>query len=230
MSATTTRPAEKRPGATASPTFGAWKVTVRSASTASTRDLAGRGVDAGGNVDRDDRGLGLVHAPDQLGGVRAWLTAEPRAEERVDDHVVPRRVVRLVGDVPGLAKNARGDTSVSAVRAAAADAREAACRRKREHGLACDRRTRALHQLGNAVRIVRVALLGRAHLRSRVERLEALSHPRGARRPRWQPRSRANASSTDRSARPGRARRRRRSAPTTALPASAGRRSRSPST
>ncbi len=34
MSATTTRPAWKRPGATTSPTFGAWNVTVTSASTA----------------------------------------------------------------------------------------------------------------------------------------------------------------------------------------------------
>ncbi len=35
MSATTTSPAWNLPGATASPTFGAWNVTVRSASTAS---------------------------------------------------------------------------------------------------------------------------------------------------------------------------------------------------
>ena len=34
MSATTTCPAWKRPGATTSPSFGPWKVTVRSASTA----------------------------------------------------------------------------------------------------------------------------------------------------------------------------------------------------
>ena len=39
MSATTTSPAWKRPGATACPTFGAWKVTVSAASTAAPATL-----------------------------------------------------------------------------------------------------------------------------------------------------------------------------------------------
>ena len=50
-------------------------------------DLAGRGVDAGREVDRDDRHAGRVHRLDQRGRLRARLAVEAGAEQRVDDHV-----------------------------------------------------------------------------------------------------------------------------------------------
>ena len=55
MSATTTSPAWKRPGATWSPTLLAWNVTVSDALTAAPTTSPGRRVDAGGQVDGDDR-------------------------------------------------------------------------------------------------------------------------------------------------------------------------------
>ena len=65
MSATTTSPARKRPGATARPTFGPCIVTVTSASHRRARDLAGRRVHARRDVDRDDRDAGCVDLLDQ---------------------------------------------------------------------------------------------------------------------------------------------------------------------
>ena len=55
MSATTTSPAWKRPGATWSPTLLVWNVTVSDALTAAPATSPGRRVDAGGQVDGDDR-------------------------------------------------------------------------------------------------------------------------------------------------------------------------------
>ena len=81
----------------------------------------------------------------------------PKSASTID--VVPVRVVRLVGDVPGLAQHARGDTSVAAVRPATADAREAARGRKRAHRLLRHRGPGPLHELRDGLGVVRVALL-----------------------------------------------------------------------
>ena len=60
---------------------------------------------------------------------------KPRPEERVDDHVVAVEVLfRLVRDVPGLAKQASGNSPVASVRAASADACESPRPRKRLQG------------------------------------------------------------------------------------------------
>ena len=92
MSATTTRPAWNRPGATTNPTLGAWNVTVRSASTtapaispvdASTPD--GRSTET--RPERRSR----VHPLDLRSRFRPRLAPEPGAEQRVDDDVVALR-------------------------------------------------------------------------------------------------------------------------------------------
>ena len=97
---------------------------------------------------------------------------EPGAEERVDDDVVALRLGRLVGNVPRLAKDARRDSPVAAVRAAAAHARKALRSGEGAHRLLCHSRPGALHQLGYRLGIRRIAFLGGAHLLCRVERLE----------------------------------------------------------
>ncbi len=135
------------------------------------RDLPRGRVDAGGDVHGDDRRSGRVDAIDERGRVRAWLAVEARAEERVDDHVVPLGLRRLVGLAPRLAQHARGDTAVAAVRASAAHAGESACVGERAHRLLRHRGPRTLHELGDAVRVARVALLRAPHLGSRVEGL-----------------------------------------------------------
>jgi hypothetical protein len=87
--------------------------------------LSGRCVDTRRNVDGNDRGQGPVHPSDQLGSLGSRRAAEPRAEERVDDHVVSVEIVGvLVGGVPCLPKHAGGHASVTAVRTATADAGE----------------------------------------------------------------------------------------------------------
>ena len=89
------------------------------------RDLARRGVDAGGDVDRDDRRSCGVHPVDELRGLRTRRAVEARTEERVDDDVVAVEIlVGLVGDVSRLAQSSRRDPPVASVRAAAADTRE----------------------------------------------------------------------------------------------------------
>ena len=65
MSATTTSPARKPPGDTSSPTLRPWNVTVTSRATAAPGHLAGRGVDARGDVDRDDGGFRTRSSLDQ---------------------------------------------------------------------------------------------------------------------------------------------------------------------
>ena len=65
MSATTTSPAWKRPGATASPTLRPWKVTVSAASTAAPATSPGGRVDARRDVDGDDRDARGVDPLDQ---------------------------------------------------------------------------------------------------------------------------------------------------------------------
>ena len=52
------RPVWRLPGAIQWPSLAAWKLTVTSASTAAPGDLAGRGVDARGDVGGDHRGAG----------------------------------------------------------------------------------------------------------------------------------------------------------------------------
>ena len=227
MSATTTRPARKRPGATASPTFGAWNVTVRSASTTAP---ATSPVDAstpeGRSTDTTGAAAALIRSMSCC-SVGARLALKSGPEERIDDHVRSFDLAGLVRRVPGVTQHARRDTPVPSVRPTAADAREAARRRKRQHRSARDRGTRTLHQLRNALRIPRVALLGGAHLRSRVQRLEhLLTRKDDADRRSELPRVRHG--EIDRAgAHP--LRERRSAAGQAALPASADRRSRRPS-
>ena len=88
MSATTTSPAWKRPGATASPTLQ----TVErhgdaSLGLPSPGNLAGRRVDARGDVDGDHRCRCGVDPLDRRRRLGARLAVEARAEQRVDDHV-----------------------------------------------------------------------------------------------------------------------------------------------
>ncbi len=86
MSTTSTRPAYVFPGAIQSPSFGAWKVTVRSARTAGPLDLAGRGIEAGWNVDRDHGRPRCVDRLDRLVERRPRAAREAGAEQRVDHH------------------------------------------------------------------------------------------------------------------------------------------------
>src|SRR5207245_1301421 len=94
-----------------------------------TGDLAGGRVDAGGKVDRKDACVRVVDLLDQSRRVGARLAGETGAEEGVDDHlgIAELGLPRLrVNDANFLARGvemAGGDTSVAAVRAAAADDR-----------------------------------------------------------------------------------------------------------
>ena len=179
MSATTTRPAWKRPGATARPTFGAWNVTVRSALTAAP---AISPVDAS--------------TPD---GTSTETTGAPGGVDPLDQLARPPGAAHRGTRCRRARRRSRRSRSTSVVSSATrpASRRTRAATRpsppfepppqthgeaprggEREHRLARDRRSRALHQLGDRRRVARVALLGRAHLGGRVERLEALSHRR----------------------------------------------------
>ena len=136
------------------------------------RRLAGGRVDSRGKIDGDDRGGGGVDPLDQRGGLRARLAAEPRAEERIDDHVGLLDGRGLDGVATRLPEDARRDPPVAAVRARSADDGEPAGVGKRVERLARDRGSGALHQLCRRLREAGIALLGSAHLRRRVERLE----------------------------------------------------------
>ena len=231
MSATTTRPAQNRPGATARPTFAAWNVTVRSASTTAPAISPVEASTPDGISTATTGARCRVDALDDGDCLRSWGTAEPRSEQRVDHDVVPvEPLVGLVRDMPGLAKDASSDSSVPAVRTSSTHAREAARGRIGEHRLARDRCACALHELRDRGGISGVPLLGRSHLGGAVERLVALSHRSAGSRRRSRLRSRANASSRGRSAPPALAPRRLRFAPKVERLASAARRSRSPST
>ena len=85
MSATRSSPVERLPGATRWPSLAAWKVTVTSALGRGAFDLAGRAVDARGDVGRDDGRAALVHRLDRLLRGRARGAVEAGAEDRVDD-------------------------------------------------------------------------------------------------------------------------------------------------
>ena len=91
---------------------------------------------------------------------------EPRAEERIDDHVGLLDGRGLDGVATRLPEDACRDPPVAAVRAGSADHREPAGVGKRVERLARDRRTRALHQL-------RTRSLGSPGYRSSAARISA---------------------------------------------------------
>ncbi len=132
------------------------------------RDLSGGRIDSGWDVDGDDRRSGGVDPLDRRRRFLARLAVEAGAEERVDDHVrlLDRR--RLDGVPPFLAQDPGRNPAVAAVRAAAADDRDPARIGEPLHHLAGDRRSGALHQLGDVV-----TLLRRPRLRGRVEGLKS---------------------------------------------------------
>src|SRR5581483_163440 len=142
-------------------------------------NLARRRVDAGGDVDGDDRGPAAVDALDQLGRRRPRRAVEAGAEERVDNDVEALGIGRLDRLPTGLAKEAGGDAPVAAIRASPADDPETPSTGIRAHRLPRDRRASALHQLRHGVRVAGVAGLDRPHLVGGVERLV---HPAHARR------------------------------------------------
>ena len=121
MSATTTSPAWKRPGATWSPTLLAWNVTVSDALTAtpatSPVDAStpeGRSTETTGNPQALIRSI--IAAASGAGSA-----VEAGAEEGVDHDVAAFDGVGLDGLPARLAEHAGGDPPVAAVRAAAAD-------------------------------------------------------------------------------------------------------------
>ena len=237
MSATTTCPAWKRPGATTSPSFGPWKVTVRSASHGGSGHLARRGVDPRGEVDRDHGLPARVDPLDRRGRLGPGRAAEARAEEGVDHDVGARGVVRL--DAPrALLAQDRAPRSARRRRSRRRRRRprSAARRGRARSASAATARARALHQLAGRLRVAGIALLGGAHLRGGEERLvhrgQAGAAARGDRgRPRRSPPPPCASASARRRARASRrARQSAASSRRASRPASAGRRSRSPST
>ena len=155
MSATTTSPrvedARARPRARPS---RPWKVTVSAARTASPATSPGRGVDARGDVDRDDRRAGGVDPLDQrrrLGRAarrgsrcrRARRRSRPPARRRSSRR---RRGPPRGGCAPRSGRRRRStpppQTTANALRVG-----------KRAQRLARDRRAGPLHQLGDALRV-----------------------------------------------------------------------------
>ena len=89
-----------------------------------SRDLAGRRVDTGRDVDRDDRPAAGVHQLDHPGRILARRFGEPDAEQRVDDDVRSTKVADAFDDLDlatRLAQHAGADLSVATVVALAAD-------------------------------------------------------------------------------------------------------------
>ena len=84
-------------------------------------DLAGRRVDAGGEVDGDDRQPAGVDPLDHRRRLGSRSTVEAGAEEGVDHDVAALDRVGLDGLAARLAEHAGGDPAVAAVRATAAD-------------------------------------------------------------------------------------------------------------
>ncbi len=217
MSATTTSPARKRPGATARPTLRPCIVTVTSARTAAP---ATSPVDAS---TPDGMSTATTGTPPPL---ICSMSAEVSSRGAPFIPVPSSASMMTSGRSSTISRPAReqqlaGDLPVAAVRAAAGMDRDPARVGKAAHELLRDRRSRALHH-----RVDVVARLGGAHLLGRVERLE-LSH-----RTRQPPPARARASASSRG-RPQRRRAQRRApraARRAAPPASGARRSRSPST
>ena len=147
------------PGAIRWPSLAAWKLTVRSASTADPLDLAAGGVDPGGDVAGDDRRPAAVDRLDRRGGRLARRAGEPGAEDRVDDR--PRAGQPGI-EVAGQRRRTRGSTAstsnpiapqapggdhaVAAVVPLAADDPHRPLRRQPGDRLG-QRRARRLHQL-----------------------------------------------------------------------------------
>ena len=127
MSATTTRPAWKRPGATASPTLAPWNVTVTSARTAApATSPVEASTPEGRSTESTGRPLSSIRSMSAAASGRgapwkpvpnsASTTTSAPARSSVSSRVAPR-----------LAEEARGDPPVAAVRAAAAHDGEAPC-------------------------------------------------------------------------------------------------------
>ena len=186
MSATTTSPAWKRPGATTSPTLRPWNVTVTSASTAapaiSPVDAStpeGRSTDTTGAPRR-------VHPLDQRRRVRPRLrrgTRCRRARRRRRPSPTPARSSRLDDVASGLAEDPRGDPPVTAVRAAAAH--DGYAPRVRDTPVAPPAATAAPARSISSpadVRVARIPLLGGAHLGRGVEGLVHHGRDAGERR------------------------------------------------
>ena len=141
MSATTTSPARKRPGAISVPTFGPCIVTV---TVACTQAPAISPVEAFTPEGRSTATTGLpvaliasiVRAASSRGS-----PVEAGAEERVDDHVGldDRRVLGRARDLRRRLEHLERDPAVAAVRAAAADGHEPNRVREAAHRLLGDR-------------------------------------------------------------------------------------------
>ena len=143
--------------------------------------LPRRGVDPGGEVDRDHGRAARVDPLDRRGRLGTRRAAEPRAEEGVDHDVGARGVVGLDRLAALLAQDARRDPPVAPVRAAAADDREAPRGGIGPDRLRGDGGARAFHQLAGRLRVAGVPLLGGAHLRGGEERLVHRGQGRGRR-------------------------------------------------
>ena len=79
------------PGAISWPSLAAWKLTVAVALHAVALDLAGGGIDPGGDVGGDHRGAAGVDRLDRGGRRLARRAREAGAEDRVDHRPRPRR-------------------------------------------------------------------------------------------------------------------------------------------
>ena len=169
MSATTTSPAWKRPGATSSPTLRPCIVTVRSASTQAP---ATSPVEA---FTPEGRSTATTGAPAAL--IASILRAAssrgspwkpvPKSASTITS--APPTSSETSASRPAVAQDVDRDPPVAPVRAAAADGHEAPRLGEAPHRLLRDRAPRPGHQLVDVV-----AGLGRAHLVGRVERLK---HP-----------------------------------------------------
>src|SRR5262249_9006181 len=165
MSTTSTAPAWKRPGATASPTFGACIVSVTSALTTAPATSPVEASTPGGELGGHGRRLRGFDALDQPRRVLPGGAGEAGPERGVDDHV--RALEPLARLQARLGEHLKRDAPVAPVRALAAHGRDAP--RVREAVQHCVRNptTRPFHH-GLDV----MALLGGAHLARRVERRE----------------------------------------------------------
>ncbi len=230
MSATTTSPAWKRPGATSRPTFRPWNVTVRSASTAAP---ATSPVEAFTPEGRSTATTGapaalmrsISAAPPPRAARRG--TPVPKSASTTTSGLLDRSSSRRRSSGPPR-EDASGDPAVAAVRASAADDGEAA-RVGVARASPPRRPPRPARSISSSTSGPGYLLLGRAHLVGGVERLEHQPPAATTRDGRLAP-ARASASSRGRS-RPhpdalGEAERPARRA---SRPASAARRSRSPS-
>ena len=171
MSATTTSPAWKRPGATWSPTLLAWNVTVSDALTAApTTSPVDASTPEGRSTETTGRPQALIRSIiAAASGARS--TVEAGAEERVDHHVAPFDRVGLDSLAARLAEHASGDAPVATVRATAADDGEASRVGIHAHRLVRDGGAGPLHQVDRGRWESGERLLGGPHLGRSAERL-----------------------------------------------------------